>query len=239
MLLRLLRVADAALPDMGAQVVDEHLRRLDADIRADQRGLEVFVQFLVNRRALEEGGEEVGSARFRERDLLLLLFFLLRAPEQAAENHGASLLGDRSVSWRPPFAARALIVAYWFAMRRRDVKEARAMRLAELTWPEARDAFAAGAVAILPVGATEAHGPHLPLDTDVHIAIGAADRTAALLAAEGTPALVLPPLAYGVSFVGTSFAGTLPVAVETMTARRARCADRIGSLWLHGGDHRQ
>ncbi len=36
--------------------------------------------------------------------------------------------------------------------------------------------------------------------------------------AEGTPALVLPPLAYGVSFVGTSFAGTLPVGVETMTA---------------------
>lgn len=92
------------------------------------------------------------------------------------------------------------------------------MRLAELTWPEAREAFAAGAMAILPVGATEAHGPHLPLDTDVHIAVGAADRTAARLAREGTPALVLPPLAYGVSFVGTSFAGTLPVGVETMTA---------------------
>jgi creatinine amidohydrolase len=92
------------------------------------------------------------------------------------------------------------------------------MRLAELTWPEARDAFAAGAVAILPVGATEAHGPHLPLDTDVHIAVGAADRTAARLAAAGTPALVVPPLAYGVSFVGTSFAGTLPLGVETMTA---------------------
>jgi len=92
------------------------------------------------------------------------------------------------------------------------------MRLAELTWPEARDAFAAGAVAILPVGATEAHGPHLPLDTDVHIAVGAADRTASRLAAEGTPALVLPPLAYGVSFAGTSFAGTLPLHVETMTA---------------------
>lgn len=92
------------------------------------------------------------------------------------------------------------------------------MRLAELTWPEARDAFAAGAVAILPVGATEAHGPHLPLDTDVHIAVGAADRAAALLVSDGTPALVLPPLAYGVSFVGTSFAGTLPVTIETMTA---------------------
>lgn len=92
------------------------------------------------------------------------------------------------------------------------------MRLAEMTWPEARDAFAAGAVAFLPIGATEAHGPHLPLDTDVHIAVGAADRAAALLASEGTPALVLPPLTYGVSFIGTSFAGTLPLTSETMRA---------------------
>lgn len=92
------------------------------------------------------------------------------------------------------------------------------MNLAAMTWPEARDAFAAGAVALLPVGATEAHGPHLTLDTDVQIAVGAARRAAALLEAEGTPALVLPALAYGVSFVGTSFAGTLPVTVETMTA---------------------
>jgi creatinine amidohydrolase len=92
------------------------------------------------------------------------------------------------------------------------------MDLAAMTWPEARDAFVASAVALLPVGATEAHGPHLTLDTDVQIAVGAARRATALLEAEGTPALVLPALAYGVSFVGTSFAGTLPVTVETMTA---------------------
>ena len=42
--------------------------------------------------------------------------------------------------------------------------------LGELSWNEARDAFGAGAVALLPVGATEAHGPHLPLSTDVIIA---------------------------------------------------------------------
>lgn len=91
------------------------------------------------------------------------------------------------------------------------------MNLADLTWPEAREAFAAGAVALLPVGATEAHGPHLPLDTDVRISLGVARRVAALLEAQGIPTLVLPPLAYGVSFVGTSFAGTLPVSVETVT----------------------
>ena len=91
------------------------------------------------------------------------------------------------------------------------------MFLANMTWPEAHAAFAAGAVALLPVGATEAHGPHLPLDTDVRLSEGVARRAAAMLEASGTPALVLPSLAYGVSYVGTSFAGTLPVAPETMT----------------------
>ncbi len=89
------------------------------------------------------------------------------------------------------------------------------MFLADMTWPEARDAFAAGAVALLPVGATEAHGPHLPLDTDVRLSEGVARRAAAMLDASGTPTLVLPSLAYGVSYVGTSFAGTLPVAPGT------------------------
>ena len=37
----------------------------------------------------------------------------------------------------------------------------------KLTWPEAQELFQRDPVALLPVGATEAHGPHLPLDTDV------------------------------------------------------------------------
>ena len=45
-----------------------------------------------------------------------------------------------------------------------------AHRFAELTWEEVRDLDRPSAVAILPVGAVEAHGPHLPLGTDVVIA---------------------------------------------------------------------
>ena len=41
--------------------------------------------------------------------------------------------------------------------------------LAELTWPEAQRVRDAQAVVLLPVGATEAHGPHLPLGTDVYL----------------------------------------------------------------------
>ena len=35
-------------------------------------------------------------------------------------------------------------------------------RLADLPWPEAQTAWKAGAVALLPIGATEAHGPTCP-----------------------------------------------------------------------------
>ena len=37
------------------------------------------------------------------------------------------------------------------------------------TWKEAREAMGRGLVVILPIGSTEAHGPHLPLATDVII----------------------------------------------------------------------
>ena len=52
---------------------------------------------------------------------------------------------------------------------------------AAMTWEEARDAAGPGAVAILPVGAIEAHGPHLPLETDVIIAEAMARAAAARL----------------------------------------------------------
>ena len=69
---------------------------------------------------------------------------------------------------------------------------------AENAWPAIRDALASGrkAVAILPCGATEAHGPHLPLNTDVIISEGMAQHALPLLEAQGYAATVLPPLAY-------------------------------------------
>ena len=58
--------------------------------------------------------------------------------------------------------------------------------LAAMTWEEARDAGRRRAVAILPVGAIEAHGPHLPLETDVIIA-GAMARAGAGAAGRAGP----------------------------------------------------
>jgi len=89
-----------------------------------------------------------------------------------------------------------------------------AYTLGELTWPEADAVLRQRPIGLLPVGAIEAHGPHLPLDTDVRIACRMAERAADLLERAGLPVLVLPPIVYGVSFVGSCFPGTSPVAPE-------------------------
>ncbi|HTM01620.1 MAG TPA: creatininase family protein, partial [Candidatus Omnitrophota bacterium] len=65
---------------------------------------------------------------------------------------------------------------------------------ADLTWEEVRDLDRPRAVALLPVGAVEAHGPHLPLATDVILAEAMAEAAAARLEAEGRLAVVLPAL---------------------------------------------
>jgi creatinine amidohydrolase len=83
-----------------------------------------------------------------------------------------------------------------------------------LTWQEAEAALMQQPIGLLPIGAIEAHGPHLPLDTDVIIASAMAETAARKLTAAGRVALVLPPVVYGVSFAGTSFRGTSPVERE-------------------------
>ncbi|MDX1396718.1 MAG: creatininase family protein, partial [Gemmatimonadota bacterium] len=55
-------------------------------------------------------------------------------------------------------------------------------RLADATWERVRDLDRSRAIAILPTGATEAHGPHLPTDTDVVIADAMAEAGGRTLA---------------------------------------------------------
>jgi len=90
--------------------------------------------------------------------------------------------------------------------------------LAELAWEEVRDLDRARTVAVLPVGAIEAHGPHLPLGTDVVIADAMARAGAARLEAHGLSAALLPPLAFTAAPFGASFPGTLSIAPATVTA---------------------
>lgn len=103
--------------------------------------------------------------------------------------------------------------------------------LAAMTWEEARDVAGPGSAAILPVGAIEAHGPHLPLETDAIIAQAMARSGAARLAARGLRVVVLPPLTYTTAAFAQGFAGTLSLRPETVTAT---VLDIAGSLSRHG-----
>jgi len=101
------------------------------------------------------------------------------------------------------------------------------LELGEMTWEEVRDLDRTRAVAILPSGAIEAHGPHLPLNADVVIA-GAMARAGALaLAKEGLEALILPPLAYTAASFAAGFPGTLSVGGDTVTALIVDLADAL------------
>ena len=84
----------------------------------------------------------------------------------------------------------------------------------ELSWPDAADRLAVVDTALLPVGAIEQHGPHLPLDTDAFDADHLA-RSIAAGCSDPKP-LVLPLVAYGVSYHHEAFKGTISINNDTL-----------------------
>jgi creatinine amidohydrolase len=96
--------------------------------------------------------------------------------------------------------------------------------LATATWTEVRalTAQSPGAIVLVPVGAVEAHGPHLPLATDVIIAEGTVKRAAAALEVAGRVVVRAPALAYSVTEYAGGFPGTAGVGPD---AARAYVAD--------------
>lgn len=88
----------------------------------------------------------------------------------------------------------------------------------ERTWPELQDSASGSRVAILPLGAVEAHGPHLPLVTDGVIAAAMAGSAAGRLRGQGIEALVLPRFDYAPAPFAAGFAGTVSIRPQTLTA---------------------
>lgn len=94
---------------------------------------------------------------------------------------------------------------------------------------------------ILPLGATEQHGPHLPLGTDTIRAVALADRLAERL---GPGSLVAPTLPFGCSDEHSGFPGLLGLEAETLArvildlARRLTGwgVRRLVLLSAHGGN---
>ena len=79
-------------------------------------------------------------------------------------------------------------------------------RYAKLTWPEINDAVEMGKVCILPCGAVEQHGPHLPLDVDLVCPTGIAAGAGRQIPDK---ILVLPIVAYGYTGHVMDFPGTI------------------------------
>ncbi|HSA79991.1 MAG TPA: creatininase family protein, partial [Geminicoccaceae bacterium] len=85
----------------------------------------------------------------------------------------------------------------------------------DMTTEEFRALDAARVIALLPVGAIEQHGPHLPVAVDACINAGIVARALELLPAE-LPVTVLPPLPVGKSNEHQAFPGTLTLSAETL-----------------------
>ncbi|MBU0993483.1 MAG: creatininase family protein [Proteobacteria bacterium] len=85
----------------------------------------------------------------------------------------------------------------------------------ELCWPDAVIRFKKVDTVLLPVGAIEQHGPHLPLDTDTFDAEYLAKQVAG--ACSHPKPLVLPVVPYGVSYHHEDFKGTVSVENDTLS----------------------
>lgn len=116
-----------------------------------------------------------------------------------------------------------------------------ARRLCELTWPEVETggADAATPTLLVPLGATEQHGPHLTLGVDTEIAVALAEAAAAQMPG----AIVAPALPYGASGEHQDFAGTLSIGTEAtelvlIELGRSACATfpRVLFVSAHGGN---
>lgn len=103
--------------------------------------------------------------------------------------------------------------------------------MAELSWPEFARKIEDRAAFLLPVGATEQHGPHLPLGVDVFLPVAISERVARRVGG-----VVAPAIAYGYksqprSGGGESFPGTTSVDAHTLTLV---ARDVIRSLGIKG-----
>jgi creatinine amidohydrolase len=115
------------------------------------------------------------------------------------------------------------------------------MRFADLSRTELKD-LAGRSVVVLPVGACEQHGPHLPVGTDhaivERVAVEAAHRVTEL------PVLVAPTVAVGFSAHHLRYGATISVSLETLRRYLTECCTslitsgfpRIFVLNGHGGN---
>jgi creatinine amidohydrolase len=114
---------------------------------------------------------------------------------------------------------------------------------AEMTWTDFQAADMARTIAVLPLAATEQHGPHLPLGTDTFIMEGYLARVVPRVPDE-LAVLFLPVQNCGLSIEHTDFPGTLSLPAEPLIrawTTLCECVHRTGCRKLvllnsHGGN---
>lgn len=84
--------------------------------------------------------------------------------------------------------------------------------LDEMKRPEVEETFRRDLIAILPIGATEQHGPHLPYGTDTFAAVELAKRLNSKL----ENGILLPPISFGYSWVWKNIPGSIVLREDTI-----------------------
>jgi creatinine amidohydrolase/Fe(II)-dependent formamide hydrolase-like protein len=143
-------------------------------------------------------------------------------PDQMVAQSGEPEMPSRRETERPEFG---------IARHRNASTEASEapFLLGALSWPEAEARFASVDIVLLPVGAIEQHGAHLPIDTDAFDADMLA-REVAAACSEPKP-IVLPLIPYGVSYHHDDFTGTISIGPDSL----ARMVHDIGMSVARNG----
>jgi creatinine amidohydrolase len=102
-----------------------------------------------------------------------------------------------------------------------------------LTTEDVRALVARDPVVVLPIGATEQHGPHLPLSTDLDIGLGLLEAAFRALPSD-FPAVALPAQAFGSSQEHARFPGTLSLEPDLL----ASVVEEIGAALADAGVRR-
>ena len=100
------------------------------------------------------------------------------------------------------------------------------MYLDELTMSEFKKKVTPNRIVILPIGATEEHGSHLPLSTDTIQPVYVAEQVA-----KRTGALIAPPIYYGLCSSTANFPGTISISFDTLYSL---VGDVLSELARHG-----
>jgi creatinine amidohydrolase len=109
-------------------------------------------------------------------------------------------------------------------------------RLQKLTQPELADHAAGGATVLIPIGAVEQHGTHLPVETDVYNA----EEVSLRAAREFDDVLVAPPIPWGLSHAHVGLGGTLSIRPTTFLSLAMDLTESLVAagferlVWING-----